>query len=92
MGGGAVADVIGDFIARLQARLGPDVAFSVTDLERELRDEWGGRWVYMSQRGANARRDDLIRVALRGGTSVKTIASRYGLSERQVWNIAKKMR
>lgn len=88
MDGGAVADVIGDFIARLQARLGPDVSFSVTELEREIRDEWGGRWVYLSQRSANARRDDMIRVLFRGGTSVKTIASRYGLSERQVWRIA----
>lgn len=83
-----MADVLADFISRLQARLGPDV--DVTDIEQQLRRDWGGRWVYVSQRGANARRDDLILIALRSGQSVKVVAARYGLSERQIWKIAKK--
>lgn len=87
-----MADLIGDLIARLEARLGDGARVTLGDLEGDMRREWGGRWVYVSQRGANARRDDMIRVALRGGASTKAVAARFGLSERQVRNIARKAR
>ena len=75
-------------MARLQARLGDGAVVRLEEVEGELRREWGGQWVYVAQRGPNARRDDMIRVAVRGGQSVRDVAVRYGLSEKQIRRIA----
>lgn len=82
-----MADVVGDFIARLRARLGAGDSFSVTDLEREIRDEWGGGWVYVSRRATHEGRDAAIVAALKSGLTTKQVSDAFGVSERHVRRI-----
>lgn len=82
-----MADVLADFVARLRARLGDGV--DVIDIEQEVRREWSGRWVYIAQRDVGAR-DAVIRSEVLSGISVKRVAQRYGMSEKQVRRIVAK--
>jgi Mor family transcriptional regulator len=79
-----VADVLADFIARLQARLGEGV--DVTDIEQQIRRDWAGRWVYIAHR-ENLARDAVIRAEVLRGVPLKRISQRYGLSEKQIRRI-----
>jgi Mor family transcriptional regulator len=86
-----VADAIADLIARLRARLGEGASVSVVDqVEREVREQWGGQWVYVSGRGDPRVRNSMIIDARLKGKSIAQIAREFGLKPRQVRNILRK--
>ena len=68
----------------------PDARVALTEVERQLRREWGGRWVYLSSHGERAGRDAQIVQALAGGVGVKAIAQSLHLSERWVREIGRR--
>jgi Mor family transcriptional regulator len=63
---------------------------ALTEVERQLRREWGGRWVYLSSHGERAGRDAAIVQALEHGVAVKALAQSLRLSERWVRKIGRR--
>lgn len=82
-----MADLIADLISRVQAQLGADARVRLTEIEHQVRREWGGRWVYVPQRTDHHSRDMLIRDALAKGAKPAHVALSFGLSVRQVFRI-----
>lgn len=82
-----MADVVADLIARIQARLGHQHVRELSDIERQVRREWGGQYVYVGARPAPSA--DAIRQALATGTSARDIGRHLGISERHVRRIGR---
>lgn len=85
-----MADLVADLMARVQSQLGSDARVRLTEIEQQVRREWGGRWVYVPQRTDCGSRDALIRDALKQGARPAHVAVSFGLSVRQVFRIAQR--
>lgn len=85
-------DLIGELMARLQAAMGTGGRVTLGEIERAVRRDWGGRWVYLSRRADTAQRDARIVDALRSGEPPPRVAEQFGLSERRVRQIRRSIK
>jgi hypothetical protein len=88
-----MADLITQLLARIAAASGQDeLRARLPEIERQVRREWGGRWVYVGRRFDTRARDGSIAAALGAGQTPAMVARRWGLSPRRIMQIARKVR
>jgi hypothetical protein len=82
-----MADIVDDFLQRL-ARLGVD-QHQATEVERDLRQQWGGGEVYVGKRLNPATRQRIIENGLRQQRQLGTIIGAKGFSRSTVYRVLK---
>lgn len=89
-------DIVRDILQRVVEAAAEDGGFSnllAAQIERQVRSEWGGSRPYIQHDRDSMRieRDEKIRVAWDSGQrDTRMLATRFGVSERQIRNILSK--
>lgn len=87
-----VDDIVLDILDRIALKVGAVTPRVARQLEKEIRNDWGGERPYIAKIGENARTERLqrnirIRDEARHGTPIPVIARRHGVSEKRVRQI-----
>lgn len=88
-------DLVTDILDRIATKVGIVPKAVQRQLEKEIRNDWGGETHYVAKHGESARgeleqRDASIRNDHRRGERVELLSRRYGLTTRRINQIIKK--